>query len=65
MIWELAEDTYLINLSEPHLYLVKCRAKHAVVFTPAQISLLKIATTAQFDQNKVVLRLGLLIAQIR
>ena len=37
MIWELAEDTYLINLSEPHLFLIKCTLKQAVVFTPAQI----------------------------
>ena len=63
MIWALAEDTYLINLSEPHLFMIKCTLKRAVVFTPAQISILTIATTEQCDQNKVVLRLGLLIAK--
>jgi len=63
LIWELAEDTYLINLAEPNLFLVKCTLKQAIVFTPAQISLLKITTREQSDQNKVVLRLGLLIAK--
>ena len=63
MLWELAEDTYLINLSEPNLFLIKCTLKQAVVFTPAQISLLKIATTEQYNQNKVVFQLGLLIAK--
>jgi len=63
MIWELAEDTYLINLSEPHLFLTTCTLKQVVVFAPAQISILKIATVEQYDQNKVVLRLGLLIAK--
>ena len=63
MIWELAEDTYLINLSEPHLFMIKCTLKQAVVFTPAQISIFKITTVEQCDQNKVLLRLGLLIAK--
>jgi len=62
-IWELYEDTYLINLCEPNFFLVKCTLKQAFVFTPAQISLLKIATREQSDQNKVVLQLGLLIAK--
>jgi len=37
--------------------------QQAVVFTPTQISLLKIATAEQYNQNKVVLQLGLLIAK--
>ena len=63
LIWELAEDTYLINLAEPHLFLIKCTVKQAIVFTPAQILILKITTREQSDQNKVVLRLRHLIAK--
>jgi len=53
----------LINLAESHLFLIKCTVKQAIVFTPAQIPLLKITTREQSDQNKVVLRLGQLIAK--
>jgi len=63
LIWELAEDTYLINLDEPHLFLIKCSVKQAVVLTPVQIPILKITTRDQSDQNKVILRLGQLIAK--
>ena len=63
MILELAEDTYLINLPEPHLFSIKRAVKQAIVFTPAQIPILKITTREQSDQNKVVLRLGQLIAK--
>jgi len=62
MLWEFAEDTYLINLSEPNLFLIKCTLKQAVVFALTQISL-QLATTEQYNQNKVVFRLGLLIAK--
>ena len=63
IIWELAEDTYLLNLKESHLYLVKSAMQHEAVITPAQISSPKIVTNTQFDQNKVVLRLASLMAK--
>ena len=62
-IWELAEDTYLVTLSSPELVLIKCTSKQAVIYKPEQISLLKITTLDIIDQNKMIFRLGLLIAK--
>ena len=63
LIWELAEDTYLITLTAPDLVLIKCTLQQAVIYKPEQIALLKITTLNHIDQNKMILRLGLLSAK--
>jgi len=50
-IWEIGEDTYLIHLGEPHLYLTKCTLHQALILSNKQIPSTTILTRNLADQN--------------
>jgi len=62
-IWELAEDTYLISIGEPHLFLTRCTVQQAIVLNNKQIPIMTVLTKDIADQNKAILRLGQIIAK--
>jgi len=61
LIWELAENTYLISFGDPYLFLMKCIVQQAIVLTNKQIHVMTITFKNIADQNKASLRIGHII----
>jgi len=62
-IWEIDEDTYLIRLGEPHLYLAKFTLHQALMVSSKQILSTTILANQVADQNKELFRLGQILAK--
>jgi len=62
-IWQIDEDTYIIRLDDPHLYLTKCTLNQAVLLTNKQIPSSTIITNNIADQNKEIFRTGQILAK--
>jgi len=62
-IWEIDDDTFLIRLGEPHLYVVKCMLQEAILLNAKQIPFMTVTTHSLADQNKETLRIGQILAK--